>query len=417
MTSLEFPVVAKQTRYSESQLESLVGDVALQRQQRLRETMRKLDTPALLILDSINIKYATGASNMTLFSTRTPARYLLLFAEGPAILYEYFGCEHLAQDLVTIDEVLPARGLCYVSSGGDTEGQAKSMVVEIVAAVEEAGVGVDRLAVDRFPFPCIDALRAAGFKLSDADSILSASRSTKLPGEIALIREALHRVADAAGEMEASIEPGRSETDIWADFSRPFIASGGQYIATRLFQSGPRTFPYFQEAGSRKTEAGDLICFDTDTIGFADYCTDFSRTYLCGEVLARPEQRDLYIKAKDQLDHNVELIKPGVTFREIAERAWSIPDEHRASRYYCIGHGLGMSGEFPNIPHISKGEPYPLPGLVEPNMMICIESYIGSGKSGQGVKLEDQLLVTETGAERMSSIVPFDDRLLPGRAG
>lgn len=415
MASLELPAIGNQVRYSESQLESRIGEVAVQRQQRLRETMRKLDIPALLILDSINIKYATGAGNMTIFSTRTPARYLLMFAEGPAKLYEYFGCEHLAQDLVTIDEVLPARGLCYVSSGGDPESQARSMAAEIVAAVEEVGVAVDRLAVDRFPYPCIDALRAAGFKLSDADSILSTARSTKLPGEITLIREALHRVANAAGEMEANIEPGRSETDIWADFSRPFIATGGQYIATRLLQSGPRTFPYFQEAGSRKTEAGDLICFDTDTIGFADYCTDFSRTYLCGDVSASPEQQDLYIKARDQLDHNVDLIRPGVTFREIAEHAWPIPDEHRASRYYCIGHGLGMSGEFPNIPHTSRGEPYPLPGIVEPNMVICIESYIGSGKSGQGVKLEDQLLVTETAVERMSSIVPFDDRLLPGR--
>lgn len=369
----------------------------------------------MLILDSINIKYATGASNMTIFSTRTPARYLLIFAEGPAIIFEYFGCEHLARNLRTIDDVRPARGLCYVSSGGDPEGQARAMAREIAATVEDAGMRIDSLAIDRFPYPCIDALRAEGFSLCDADSIISVARNTKLPGEIVLLREALHRVVDAASEMEARIEPGRSETEIWADFSRPFIATGGQYIATRLFQSGPRTFPYFQEADSRITEAGDLICFDTDTIGFADYCTDFSRTYLCGDVSATPEQKDLYLKARDQLDHNVGLIKPGTPFREIAERAWPIPEGHRASRYYCIGHGLGMSGEFPNIPHAISGEPYPLHGAVEPNMVLCIESYVGSEKSGQGVKLEDQLLITEESVDRMSSIVPFDDRLLPGR--
>ena len=162
-------------------------------------------------------------------------------------------------------------------------------------AVEDAGFRIDRLAVDRFPYPCIDALRAEGFSICDADSILSTARKIKLPGEISLLREALNRVAEAASEMEARIEPGRRETEIWADFSRPFIASGGEYISTRLFQSGPRTYPYFQEAGSRKTEAGDLICFDTDTIGFAGYCTDFSRTYLCGDVSASQEQKDLYL--------------------------------------------------------------------------------------------------------------------------
>ncbi len=74
-----------------------------------------------------------------------------------------------------------------------------------------------------------------------------------------------------------------------------------------------------------------------------------------------------------------------------------------------------MSGEFPNIPHITAGEPYPLTGAIEPGMVICTESYVGLEKSDQGVKLEDQLLINETSVERMSAIVPFGDRLLPGK--
>jgi len=48
--------------------------LSAQRQQRLRDTMREHNTPVLLVLDSVNIQYATGAINMTIFSTRTPAR-------------------------------------------------------------------------------------------------------------------------------------------------------------------------------------------------------------------------------------------------------------------------------------------------------------------------------------------------------
>ena len=55
---------------------------------------------------------------------------------------------------------------------------------------------------------------------------------------------------------------------------------------------------------------------------------------------------------------------------------------------------------------------YPLDGELEPGMVICIESYIGCARSGQGVKLEDQLLVTAEGTERMSANAPFDDRLM-----
>ena len=388
-----------------------VKALAVARQQRLRAVMRARNVPALLIVDAVNILYATGVDNMTIFSTRTPARYLLLLAEGAAILYEYAGCAHLAAGLDTVDDVRPGRGLCYVSSGGDPVGQARAMAAEIAAAVTDAGLAVDCLAVDRLPYPAIDALRAEGFGLVDADRVLSAARKIKLPGEVALLREAMRRVAGAAGEMEARIEPGRSETEIWADFTRAFVATEGRYIVTRLLQSGARTFPYFQEAGPRKVAAGELVCFDTDTVGFGGYCVDFSRTYLCGDRPATAVQRGLYARAREQLEHNLALVKPGVAFAELAAHAWPVPAEHRASRYYCIGHGLGMSGEFPNIPHALAGQPYPLAGAVEPGMVLCIESYLGSAAAGQGVKLEEQLLVTECGVERMSAGVPFDDRL------
>ena len=140
---------------------------------------------------------------------------------------------------------------------------------------------------------------------------------------------------------------------------------------------------------------------------------DFSRSFLCGDEPATPQQQDLYLKASEQLEHNIGLIKPGASYREIAAAAWPVPPEHCDSRYYCVGHGLGMSGEFPNIPHPVAGVPYPLDGVVEAGMVLCIESYIGSARSAQGIKLEEQLLVTETGVERMSSEVPFDERLMP----
>ena len=58
------------------------------RHQHLREMMAHFGIPALLIVDPINIFYATGARNMMFFSMRVPARYLLIVSEGPAILYE-----------------------------------------------------------------------------------------------------------------------------------------------------------------------------------------------------------------------------------------------------------------------------------------------------------------------------------------
>lgn len=383
----------------------------IERQERLRATMRALDAEVVLICDPINILYATGASNMAVFTTRTPARYLLLFAEGPSVLFDYVGGEHLAEHLPTVTEVRCAHGLCHVSTNGFVERESAAMAADIAALVRDHLGHLDRLAIDRFPFQAVDALRAAGFVLTDADPVFATARRVKLPLELEYMREAMSRVEAATTAFEQHLRPGITEAEAWSRFHQPFIASCGHYTVTRLMQSGPRTFPYFQECSERVIAAGDLVCLDTDTIGFEGYAVDFSRTFLAGDGAATAEQRRLYGRAREQLDHNLALLGPGVTFEHAARNAWPVPDEHQASRYYTLGHGLGLSGEFPNLPFTTpETVEYPLDDVFEPGMVFCVESYVGSAVSGQGVKLEDQVLITSTGVEVMSTI-PFDARL------
>jgi len=386
------------------------SELLLARAARARDIMRQADCPAVVIVDPVNILYATGATNMSVWGMRTPARYLLMFAEGPSILFDFRGCAHLAAGLPTIDDIRLAEGLDHVSSGGDPQAAAARFAAVIADAMAEHAPGETRLGIDRLPYHTVDALRARGLSLSDADAVFSAARRIKLAVELPYVRQAVARVEAAAGELEAAIRPGLTEVEIWAEFHRRFIAEGGAYVSTRLLQGGQATFPYFQEAGMRSVAAGDLVCFDTDVTGYAGYAVDFSRTFRVGGGRPDDEQRMLYGRAREQLAWNADLIRPGIAFADIAARAWPVPEEHRQSRYYCIGHGLGMSGEHPNIPHIEAGKPYPLAGCVEPGMVLCIESYVGSARSGQGVKLEDQLLVTATGVETLSRY-RFDDDL------
>ena len=148
----------------------------------------------MLICDSINILYATGAQNMTVFTTRTPARYLLLVAEGPGVLFDFLGGEHLAADLPTVDDVRIAQGLCHVSSNGFVVESSATMAREIAGLLRDVGSHSAELAVDRLPFQAVDALRSAGFRIHDADPVLSAARRHKLPIELDYIRAAVHRV-------------------------------------------------------------------------------------------------------------------------------------------------------------------------------------------------------------------------------
>ena len=386
-------------------------ELYLQRLANTRRVMSSRDVPVMLLRDPFNVRYVTGASNMTVFNLCVPARYLLVFAEGPTILFDYLGGEHLAVDLPTIDEVRTAHGLSHVSSNGFLAAEVAAMAREVATLVRRQLGEIGTLAVDSFPFAAVDSLRGEGFTIFDADVPMSRTRRVKLPLEIAYMREAMRRTVGAVQHLQSELRPGMTENEVWSRFVGALIAGHGELVSTRLLESGPNTFPYFQECGSRVIEEGDLVCLDTDAIAFESCSVDFSRTFLAGDRPGRPEQRELYQRAHEQLLHNVSLIRPGVAFEEVARNAWPVPEEHRASRYYCIGHGLGMIGEYPNLPSRVDGVPYPLDDVFEPGMVFCVESYIGSVSSGQGVKLEDQLLVTETGVEIMNDY-PFEERLL-----
>jgi Xaa-Pro dipeptidase len=381
-----------------------------ERQSRLRAVMRSRGIPAVLTADPINISYGCGARNMTVFAMMGPSRFLLLFAEGPSILFEFAGSEHLAAGLVgtTVDEVRPAPAITALA-GPQYLGLLAAFSTEI-AGLCAAKVGAGAvLAVERLDWMITDALRADGLVLADATAVFSEARKLKRPSELVAMREAIGLVQEAVAEMRKAIVPGSSEVEIWAEFHRGLIARNGEYVSTRLMQSGPNTFPYFQEAGSRRVQTGELICLDTDAIGYRGYAVDFSRTYVCGDRSPTDVQRRLHREAREQLEHNAALLHAGRSFEDLARLAWTVPAAAKPYGYYCVAHGLGLCGEYPNVPLYGEDKPYPLDGELEADMVVCIESYIGDPVTREGVKLEDQYLITSSGAERLST-APFDEQ-------
>ena len=377
-----------------------------ERHKRLLRVMSEMDVPAVLTANSINVLYATGVRNMTVFSLMGPFRFSLTLADGSVHLWEFSGCEHLVTGNPVVNVVRPAPGITPISGPGFTH-EIAHFVTEITAILGDD----KRTAIEGFDVPVSDAMRDAGLHVSDATGVFSKARVIKQPLEISVMREAITRVEAAAASLEASIVPGVSEVEAWSEFHKHLIATEGEYVSTRLFQSGPRTFPYFQEAGPRRMQSGDLVCFDTDALGFMHYAVDFSRTFLCGQDAATSKQKSLYKLAYDQLQHNASLLGPGVSYEAFAKAAWPIPDVNRGHGYYCLGHGLGLCGEFPYIPHHFDGAPYELEGVFEPGMVICIESYIGEEQFAEGVKLEDQFLITENSLECLTNY-PFCSALL-----
>jgi Xaa-Pro aminopeptidase len=156
---------------------------------------------------------------------------------------------------------------------------------------------------------------------------------------------------------------------------------------------------------------GDLVGFDTDLVGPFGYLADVSRTFLCGPRKPTPEQKRLYGIAYDQLCHNLALLKAGVSFREFSEKSWRVPSEFLANRYLMLVHGAGMVDEYPVVPFPQDFEASGYDGTFEENMVVCVESYIGAEHGAEGVKLEEQVVVTRTGFTNFCGF-PFDEALL-----
>jgi Xaa-Pro aminopeptidase len=381
------------------------------RQQRVRAEMAKRNIAALILSDPVNIRYATGTRNMQVFSQRNaPARYLLLTMDR-SILFEFTGCMHLADGFETIDEVRPAMTASFVAAGPAIARRERDWAEAMAATITElvgrdASVGLERLNAG-----ASIGLAKAGIHLVDAQEPVEMARAIKSSEEIKCIEASLRATEFAVGRLRESIRPGQTENELWSILHQAVIAQNGDYCETRLLNSGARTNPWFQETGSKVIEANELIALDTDVVGCHGYYSDFSRTFHAGPDKPTARQRELYRVAYEQVHHNMGLLKPGLSFKEYAFRAWDIPARYFDNRYYLSAHGVGMTGEYPYLYHHADYADAGYDGIIETGMTLCVESYIGEKDGAEGVKLEQQILITADG-NRLMSKFPFETDLL-----
>ena len=377
---------------------------------RVRAHLKARDYAGCVLYDPINIRYATGTRNMTVWCLHNAVRYCFIPTEGPVVLFDFHNCEHLSRGIETIDEVRPAISWFYFGAGPRLAERAKSWAAEIADLVRAHGGGNTLLAMDHCDPAGATALGELGIEVREGQEILELSRAIKLPDEIGLMNQSIAVCETGMARMREALEPGMSENELWSILHQINIAMGGEWIETRLLASGGRTNSWFQESSDRIIRPGDLVSYDTDLIGPFGYCADISRTYFCGPGRPSDEQRRLYRMAWDQIHHNMDLLKAGVSHRELAEKAFKLPDSCAPNRYSALVHGVGMADEYPHCAYMEDFDKA-YDGVLEASMTVCVESYIGETGGGEGVKLEQQVLITETGVELLSTY-PFEDELL-----
>jgi Xaa-Pro aminopeptidase len=294
-------------------------------------------------------------------------------------------------------------------AAGPNAGQAvQTWAAEIADLARGHGSG-RRIAFDRLDPAGAQALAQQGFEAVDGLALMDFARAIKSADEIACMQDAIAACEVGLARMQAALRPGITEQALWSVLAQANAELGGEWMETRLLSAGQRTNPWYNECGEHAIAAGELVSFDTDLVGRHGYAVDVSRSWLTGEGPADPVLRDLYQRAHAQVQHNIRELRPGRRFSEVAASSYRLPERFVPRMNRAIAHGIGLCNEYPLIvnPEFAAGA---YDGVLEAGMVLCVESYIGAEGGPAGVKLEEQVLVTEQGARCLSSY-PFEERL------
>lgn len=380
------------------------GRLQAYRMERIRASLKKSGASLCVLVSPISLRYAVDYRAYALFQSHIPTTYVFIPVEGPVILHGAYGPPP------SVDEVREARPISFFDGGDELPEGARLLADDLDRYLSEIGSDNRRIAVEYVNPSLTQALMQRGFDVIDGVNISEEARVIKNEDEIACIRHAVAVAELGITKLKEALKPGISEAQLWALLNYTNLANNGDWHDGRMLASGPRTNPWCQEASERRIESGDLVGFDTDMIGPYGYFADISRTFHCGPDRPTKRQKQLYRYAAEEIEHNLGLIRPGITFSEFQQRAKTMPEEFHQNAYTCTIHGVGMCDEYPKVTPVFRGPNF-YDGTLETGMVICVESYVGGEDDREGVKLEQQVLVTEDGYEMLSHY-PLEESLL-----
>ena len=374
------------------------------RQTQLRRSMADHDVACLIQHSPISLRYAIDYQTYALYQSHMPETYLFMSQEGPSLLHGAY------VDLPGIDGYKTACALSFFCGGFNLPEQADRLAEDVVAYLIEIGQPNGRVAIEHVNPSITQALERKGIAVIDGSPIAEAARLIKSEDEITAMTWAC-AVADLGiTKIKEALQPGVTERQLWGILNYTNLANQGDWHDGRMLASGPRTNPWYQEASLRRVKAGELVGFDTDMVGPFGYFADISRTLFCGPGSPTKSQRQLYQLAYREVQHNLSLVKPGISFAQFQQQAYQQDPLYHKGAYTCLVHGVGMCDEYPRINPGFRG-PNPYEGTLKAGMVLCVESYVGAQGGPEGVKLEQQVHVTKQGYDLLS-LTPFEESLL-----
>jgi Xaa-Pro aminopeptidase len=232
--------------------------------------------------------------------------------------------------------------------------------------------------------------------LVPTERLVEQARVIKDEVEIATLRDAGRRLGEIASRLHGFVREGRTEQSVAADIETAMREAGFSRPAFEtIVASGPNSVLPHARPTNRAIRAGDPTVLDFGGV-YDGYCVDLTRTVQLGS--ATGALRQLYAAVAEAQDAAIAAVRPGVTSSAIDAAARTVLERYGLSAAFGHGTGHGLGLEVHEEPRIARQSPRLPDPVVEPGMVFTIEPGVYVPGVG-GVRIEDDVLVTETGCE------------------
>jgi Xaa-Pro aminopeptidase len=260
---------------------------------------------------------------------------------------------------------------------------------------------------------------APGAVVKDLDPALDRLRLVKSAREIALVREATRLAGVAIAEAIRSARPGHRENDLEAIADYVFKQGGAQGFAYFALAAAGKNahYPHYH-GGEAELKAGDLVLFDYAP-DYRYYTSDVTRMFPASGRFT-PEQRERYTVYLRMYQALMTSIRPHAAPRDVIRdavvkmdhvvaatsfsseatrrAAQEFVERYRRSTRSSLGHTVGMEVH----------DVQPATDTLLPGMMFTIEPALTIPDERVYIRLEDVILITETGYENVSAFLPAE---------
>ena len=357
---------------------------------RVREHAREVEIDALVVTHLPNIQYLTGFSGS--------AGALVVLPRACRLVVDFRYVTAATALTFALD------GLVNVATFDRSYDEA---IADVLLREGSRRIGVEGayLPISRFNAISSGLALKAPLPVEPADSaplvmpterLVERVRIIKDAAEIAIFREAGRRLAAVAGNVRDLVSAGRTEREIAADIDRALQKAGFSKPAFEtIVASGPNSALPHAHPTDRTVQPGESTVLDFGGV-YDGYCVDLTRTVQVGAV-SEAIQR-LYLAVAEAQQAAIRAVKPAVAASVVDAAARSVLERHGLADAFGHGTGHGLGLEVHEEPRIGRATPRLPDELLEPGMVFTIEpgAYVpGIG----GVRIEDDVLVTENGCE------------------